>query len=124
MLWNQYPLEGSIQSLEQLADSEIPKHRLQAAFLQHSRGNVTEAGQLISTVGDLSSAAIQLSHEIINEIPANDPRWDSHARASILNMPGSGTKIKGHKFFLDGFILGKGIFARKIYFKFKIEYFL
>jgi len=52
---------GSIQSLEQMSESENPKKRLQAAFLQHSRGNINEAEQLLATVGDLNSAAIQLS---------------------------------------------------------------
>lgn len=79
---------GSIQSLEQLCESENPKKRLQAAFLQHSRGNINEAEHLLSTVGDLGSAAIQLSHDMINEVPSHDPRWDNSALARSASLPG------------------------------------
>ena len=69
---------SSIYSLEQMAESENPKKRLQAAFLQHSRGNIKEAKQLVDSVGDISTAAIQLSHEMINETPSHDPRWEAN----------------------------------------------
>ena len=77
---------GSIQSLEQMSESENPKRRLQAAFLQHSRGNINEAEQLLATVGDLNSAAIQLSHEMINEIPTHDPRWTESSQQSRMSL--------------------------------------
>ena len=69
---------SSIHSLEQMSESDNPKKRLQAAFLQHSRGNINEAEQLVQTIGDISVAAIQLSHEMINEVPSHDPRWESN----------------------------------------------
>ena len=77
---------SSIYSMEQMAESENPKKRLQAAFLQHSRGNANEAEQLLASVGDLNSAAIELSHEMINDIPSQDPRWESSRSAINLSQ--------------------------------------
>merc|ERR1719223_2229096 len=72
---------GSIESMEQMAGSENPKLRLQAAFLQFARGNKNEAKGLLATVGDINSTAIQLSHDFIHEIPSHDPRWSETGRA-------------------------------------------
>ncbi|CAG5108292.1 Oidioi.mRNA.OKI2018_I69.chr1.g3726.t1.cds [Oikopleura dioica] len=79
---------GSIESMEQMAGSDNPKLRLQAAILQFARGNKNEAKGLLATVGDVNSTAIQLSHDFINEIPTHDPRWSETGRAAAAPQAG------------------------------------
>ena len=105
---NEYCSMNNIEALEQMSQSEIPKERLLAAFIQFNQGNATEAGQLLNTIGDLDTAVSDVSREIIDEIPAQDPRWNrggakglSSGNQSLLIQKQIQEKISKHLLFIS-----------------------
>ena len=81
------PEMTNLETLEQLSQSEVPKERLVAALMQFNQSNTTEAEQLLASIGDIDTAVSDVSREIIDEVPAHDPRWNR--TGSLSNKTGS-----------------------------------
>jgi len=99
---------NNIDALEQLSQSEIPKDRLQAAFIQFNQGNHTEAENLIVSIGNLDSAVSDMSRDIIDEVPLHDPRWNNRSlvkqatgQNSLLIQKQIQEKISKHQLFIS-----------------------
>ena len=99
---------NNIDAIEQLSQSEIPKDRLQAAFIQFNQGNHAEAENLIASIGNLDSAVSDMSRDIIDEIPLHDPRWNNRGlvkqatgQNSLLIQKQIQEKISKHQLFVS-----------------------
>ena len=103
---NEYSQMNNIEKLEQMSQSEVPKERLLAAFIQFNQSNMNEAEQLLQSIGDLDSAVSDVSREIIDEIPSHDPRWNrglskSNGNQSLLIQKQIQEKISKHSLFIS-----------------------
>ncbi|XP_076054579.1 nuclear pore complex protein Nup133 isoform X2 [Oratosquilla oratoria] len=73
-------LSMSIASVgqEQIGSSEDKVTRLQTAFLHYNRKNMTQAQSILDDLLDnttLDRTVLQLSANLLDDTPANDPRW-------------------------------------------------
>lgn len=65
--------------------NEDLKDSLTRAFYKHSEGNTFEANEIVSMISSedtLDEAVVAIGKEIVDAIPASDPRWAQHSTSS------------------------------------------